>query len=365
MPRRRRLLHAATLGTAALAAPALVNAQPALVWRMPSSFPRSLDALSGGAMLFARAVAEATDNRFQIRYSSPGEVVPAFAVLDAVQAGTVECCHTTSFYFTGKDPSFAFFTNLPFGMNTWHLNAWMYAGGGIELMAEFLADYNAVPLTAGNTSAQMGGFFRRELRGLDDLRGMKFRISGLAGQVMQRLGVVPSQIPGGDIYPALERGTIDAAEWTGPYDDEKLGFHRVAPWYYYPGFMEGGALVHVLVNRDQWAALPKSYQAVLRMAAAEANHFTLSKYDAENPAALRRMVAQGAKLTPFPREIMDAAYREAFALFDEIGRNNAKFHAIWEAWSRFRADQFAWSRVCEFGFDSYFYARQGRAGGGG
>jgi len=347
--RRRILLPAA----AALAAPAVATAQPALRWRLTSSYPTSLDAIHGAAGVFARTVAELTEDRFQIRVFGPGEVVPALQALDAVQAGTVECAHTTSFFYTGKDPAFAIATGLPFGMNTRQQNAWMYEGGGIEAMNGLYRNYNIYGLPLGTTGAQMGGWFRKEIRSTEDLKGLKMRIGGLAGQVLARVGGVPQQLAGGDLYPALERGTIDAVEWLGPYDDEKLGFHRVAPFYYYPAWWEGAANTHLFVNLDQWNALPKHFQAALRVAAAEATHWMVARYDSRNPDALRRLLAHGTQLRPFPREVMDACFREAIALEGELTAKSAEFRRIHEGWSKSRDDMRAWFRVAEQSFDNY------------
>ena len=363
MHRRAILGRSATLAAATLAvpatapaqpaSPAVVASQPALRWRLTSSYPTSLDAIHGAAHVFARTVAELTNDRFQIRVFGPGEVVPALQALDAVQAGTVEAAHTTSFFYTGKNPAFAFATGLPFGLNTRQQNAWMYEGGGIELMNGLYRHYNAYGLPLGTTGAQMGGWFRREIRSVEDLRGLKMRIGGLAGTVLSRVGGVPQQLAGGDLYPALERGTIDAVEWLGPYDDEKLGFHRVAPFYYYPAWWEGAANTHLFVNLDQWNALPRSYQAAIRTACAEATHWMVARYDTRNPDALRRLIAAGTQLRPFPREVMDACWREAMALEGELAQGSPEFRRIHEAWSKSRDDMRAWFRVAELSFDSY------------
>ena len=251
-------------GAATLAAPAIAQSMPEIKWRMTSSWPKSLDTLYGGAEVMAKAVAEATDNKFQIQIFAAGEIVPGLQVLDAVQNGTVEMGHTASYYYFGKDPTFAFGTAVPFGPNQRLNQAWYMLGGGRELINEFYKSYNVISLLAGNTGCQMGGWFRKEIKTVDDLKGLKLRIGGFAGRVMQKLGVVPQQLAGGDIYPALEKGTIDAAEWVGPYDDEKLGFYKVAPHYYYPGWWEGGPMLLGFVNLDKWNSLPKPYQAVAR-----------------------------------------------------------------------------------------------------
>ncbi|HEX2113915.1 MAG TPA: TRAP transporter substrate-binding protein DctP, partial [Alphaproteobacteria bacterium] len=269
--KRRQFLTSAGVGAAAtaVAAPAIAQSQPEIKWRCASSFPKSLDTIFGTAELIAKKVAAATDDKFQIRVFAAGEIVPGLQVLDAVQANTVECGHTASYYYVGKDPTFAFETTVPFGLNTRQQMAWMYQGGGIELFREFFKDYNVVQFPAGQTGAQMGGWFRKEIKTVDDLKGLKFRVGGFAGQILGKLGVVAQQIPGGEIYPALEKGTIDAAEWVGPYDDERLGFHKVAPYYYYPGWWEGTGMGTAYINQKAWDSLPPSYQKAIETTADE------------------------------------------------------------------------------------------------
>ncbi len=357
--KRRLFLKSAALGlaTAPIAAPAIAQSQPDVKWRLASSFPKSLDTIFGAADVIANRVSAATDGKFQIQVFAAGEIVPGPQVLDAVQNGTVECGHSASYYFVGKDPTFAFDTALPFGLNARQQNAWMYHGGGLELMREFFKDYNIRQIVAGNTGAQMGGWFRKEIKTVDDLSGLKFRIGGFAGKVLTKLGVVPQQIAGGDIYPALEKGTIDSAEWVGPYDDEKLGFNKVAQFYYYPGWWEGGPQLSLYVNIPQWEALPKSYQAVLEAACAEANVWMLAKYDAVNMPALRRLVAGGTKLKPYSKEIMEACYKAAFELYDETAAANPKFKKVYEPWNAFRQEQDLWFRVAENTFDNFVFAK--------
>ncbi len=230
--KRRDFIKVTGLGVAGattIAAPAIAQSMPELKWRMTASWPKSLDTLYGGAEVLAKAIAEATDNKFQVQLFAAGEIVPGLQVLDAVQNGTVEMGHTASYYYFGKDPTFTFGTSVPFGPNQRINQAWYMLGGGKELLNEFYKGYNCHAFLAGNTGCQMGGWFRKEINTVDDLKGLKFRIGGFAGRVLQKLGSVPQQIAGGDIYPALEKGTIDGAEWVGPYDDEKLGFYKVAP----------------------------------------------------------------------------------------------------------------------------------------
>src|SRR5829696_8131515 len=266
MDRRGFIRKASVVAAAvpALASPAIAQSMPELKWRLTSSFPKSLDTIYGGAETFSKYVAEATDNKFVIQVFPAGEIAPAFEAANEVGNGNVEMCHTCSYYYWGKDPTYAFGTAVPFGLNSRMQNAWMYYGGGIDLMNEFYATQNFIGFPCGNTGAQMGGWFRKEIKSMADMQGVKMRIAGFAGKVMSKVGVVPQQLPGAQIYENLEKGVIDAAEWVGPYDDEKLGFYKVAPFYYYPGWWEGGAMLHTMVNMAKWAELPPSYQSIVR-----------------------------------------------------------------------------------------------------
>lgn len=357
MQRRSFLKNAGTAGAglaaAALATPALAQNLPEVKWRLTSSFPKSLDTIFGAADVIAKTVAAATGGKFQIQVFAAGEIVPGLQALDAVQNGTVECCHTAPYYYFGKDPTFAFACAVPFGMNARQQNAWMYEGGGQKLMADFFKDYNILAFPAGNTGAQMGGFFRKEIKTVADLKGLKMRIGGFAGTVLSKLGVVPQQIAGGDIYPSLEKGTIDAAEWVGPYDDEKLGLGKVAKFYYTPGFWEGGPELDLFVNQAAYAKLPKEYQAVLEAACAYANVIMLAKYDSKNPAALRRLIASGVQLRQWPRPVLEAAWAAANEVYAETAAKNAKFKTVYEPWKAFRDDQIRWFGVAEQGFDNF------------
>ena len=270
--KRREFLKSAGVGLAAstaVAAPAIAQSMPELKWRLAASWPKSLDTLYGGCEYFGKRMAEITDNKFQIQVFAAGEIVPGLQVLDAVQNGTVEMGHTATYYYFGKDPAFTFGTALPFGLNTRQQNAWQFQGGGMELLNDFMKSYNVWGIPTGNTTCQMGGWFRKELKGVADMNGLKMRIGGFAGRIQSKLGLVPQQLAAGDIYPSLEKGTIDAAEWIGPYDDEKLGLYKVAKFYYTPGWWEGSAMISQLVNIKAWEALPQRilrrlYSAALR-----------------------------------------------------------------------------------------------------
>jgi TRAP-type mannitol/chloroaromatic compound transport system substrate-binding protein len=340
-------------GLGAIAAPSIAQSLPAIHWRLASSFPKSLDTIYGASETLSRRVAALTGGRFTIRAFPGGEIVPALQVADAVQAGTVEMGHSASYYYFGKDPSFAFDCAVPFGLNSRQQTAWFDQGGGRELLRDFFRDYNIVNFMGGNTGTQMGGWFRKEIKSVEDLSGLKMRIGGFAGRVMQRLGLVPQQLAGGDIYPALEKGTIDAAEWIGPYDDEKLGFARVAPYYYAPGWWEAGPQMSFYVNTKEWDKLPKEYQAAFEAASYEAHVVAQAQYDARNPGALARLLKAGVKLRSFSRPIMDACYKASQDVMEEESARNPKFRKIHEPWKRFRQDQTQWFSVAEAPLQSY------------
>ncbi len=325
---------------------------------MTSSFPKSLDTIYGAAETLAKYVSDATDGNFKIQVFAAGELVGGLQAMDAAAAGTVEACHTASYYYWGKDPAFALATCVPFGPNYRQMNAWYYYGDGIALTNEFFKTKGIYALPCGNTGAQMGGWFRKEINTLEDLKGVKMRIGGFGGKVMEALGVVPQQIAGGDIYPSLEKGTIDAAEWVGPYDDEKLGFYKVAPYYYYPGWWEGGPTLSAMFNQAKWDSLPPVYQNVLKVACEAANSNMMASYDAKNPAALKRLVGAGAKLRPFSREIMSAAFDASHKIYADISATNAPFKAIWDSQSALMRDAYLWDQVAEYTFDTFMMQQQ-------
>jgi TRAP-type mannitol/chloroaromatic compound transport system substrate-binding protein len=360
MDRRRFFKTAGATGVAAasLAAPAIAQSAPELNWRMTSSFPKALDTIYGAAETFAKYVAESTDNKFKIQVFAAGEIVPGLEAANAASAGTVEMCHTASYYYWGKDPTYALGTAVPFGLNSRQQNAWMYYGGGLELMNEFYATQNLIGFPCGNTGAQMGGWFRKEIKSVADLEGVKMRIGGFGGKVISKLGVVPQQIAGGEIYQALEKGTIDAAEWVGPYDDEKLGFYKVAPNYYYPGWWEGGAMLHTMVNVGKWNELPPVYQSLIKTACQAANSDMQAKYDARNPGSLKKLAAAGAKFFPYPQDVMEASFKAANETYAEINASNAAFKKIYDSMTAFRADAYLWQQFSELAFDSFMMGQQ-------
>lgn len=354
---RRSFLKKAGLGvvagSATVAAPVFAQSNPKISWKMTSTYGPSTPPLFNTAQTFCKMVEEASDGNFSIRLYPAGEIVPGFGVMDAVSNRTVECGQTASYYYYGKDPSFCFDTAVPFGLNARQMYAWMYEGDGMKLMRELFAPRNIINFPLGNTGTQMGGWYRKEIKSVADLQGLKMRTAGFAGEVLSRMGVVPQQIPPGDIYPSLEKGTLDAVEFVGPVDDEKLGFQKVAKYYYYPGWWEGSAQVSLYVNNEAYNSLPKGYQSLIDTATRAAGNTLLGSYDANNPAALRRLIGSGAVLKAFPRDVMDASFKASNELYKEFCDKNAMFKKIHDNYMGFRDNIVPWFRVAEGSYDNY------------
>jgi TRAP-type mannitol/chloroaromatic compound transport system substrate-binding protein len=358
MDRRSLVKQAGIAGILAAGVAPAVHAQATIRWRMASSFPRSLDTLFGAEETFARKVGEMSGGKFTISNHAAGELMPAFGVVDGVQNGTVEMAHTAAYYFFGKDETFTLSCSIPFGLNSRQMTAWMYQGNGLKLTREFYAKYNIINFPGGNTGAQMGGWYRKEIKSLADLKGLKFRVGGFAGKVLERMGVVPQNIPAGEIYQALEKGTIDAAEWIGPYDDQKLGLNKVAPYYYYPAWWEGGPQLEFFINTKAYEALSAENKSIVDTAAAYAHQEVQAKYDAKNPLALKQLVASKTKVLPFSKDIMDRAYKESMALYDELSAKNPSWKKIYEDYATFRRDENLWFRFTEARFDGFMQAQK-------
>ena len=357
--KRRQFIGAAGLGALGAATGARAQAAPQIKWRLTSSFQKSLDLIYGGAETFARSVTQATGGAFQIDVFPSGEITPGLRALDAVQAGEVECAHTSLDYFWNRDPSFALAAAVPFGMNARQQNAWLATGGGERLNA-ILKPSNVIAFPAGNTGCQMGGWFRGEVKSVADLTGLKIRIGGFAGKVWQRLGAAPQAIARDEIRPALESGALDAAVWIAPRDDEKLDLKGPAPNYYYPGFWAGGAAFHLIVNLDKWNALPDAYKAVVIASAALANGDMLARYDAGNPPALKRLALSGATLRPFPQDVLEAAYKTTGDLMADLSDGDAAFKVLADDFNAFRRDEYLWWQVGEYPFDNFMIRQRGR-----
>ena len=357
---RRSFLKKAGVGLAAgsVALPALAQNAPTIKWRLASSFPKNLDTLHGSGEYLVKRIAEMSGGKFQIQLFAAGEIVPGPGVHDAVKDNTVEMGFTCSYYYFGKDPTYCIDTAIPFGMNSRQTNAWYREGNGTKLMNEFFAKSNIVSFPSGNTGVQMGGWFRKEIKTVADLKGLKMRIAGLAGAVLSKVGVVPQQISGADIYPSLEKGTIDATEWVGPYDDQKMGFNKVAKFYYYPGWWEGGPQISTYINAKKWAELPKEYQAIVEAACADTNTEMCARYDAKNPLALRQLIASGTQLRPFPKDVMEACYKAAMEYYAETSAKNPEFKKVYDDYKAFTDEQNSWFRVAEGAYANYMFSRK-------
>ena len=358
MDRRSLIKQTGIAGVLAAGVAPAVHAQAAVRWRLASSFPKSLDTIFGAADTFTKAVKAMSGGKFEISVHAGGELMPPFGVVDGVQNGTVEMAHTAPYYFFGKDETFALGCAVPFGLNSRQMSAWMYQGNGMKLMREFYAKYNIVNFPMGNTGAQMGGWYRKEIKTVADIKGLKMRIGGFAGRVLERMGGIPQNIPGGEIYTALEKGTIDAAEWVGPYDDQKLGFNKVAPFYHYPGWWEGGPQLDLYINKAAFEGLSAENKVIIECAAALAHSEMQAKYDVKNPDALKQLVAQKAKVLPFPKAVLDLAFKESMAIYDELNSKNPNWKKVYTDMANFRRDQNLWFRFTEARFDSFMQSQK-------
>jgi TRAP-type mannitol/chloroaromatic compound transport system substrate-binding protein len=328
---------------------------PEVNWRLAASWPTSLDTIFGGATTFADRVRAMTGGKFNIEARAAGELVPALEILQSVQSGAVECGHTASYYYRGLAEWIAFGTAVPFGLTARQQNAWWYYGGGQEILQQLYADnFNVIQFPAGNTGVQMGGWFNVEIQSLADLQGLRMRIPGLGGVVMERLGVTVQNVPGGEIFQSLQTGAIDAAEWVGPYDDTILEFQTVTDFYYYPGWWEPGPALEVQIGLEHWNALPEEYQEVVKTAAAQANVDMMASYDAKNPVAFQNLVDGGdVEVLPFPDDVLQAAEEEAFALYEENASADPDFAEVLDSWRPFRDATNSWFKIAEAAMVNY------------
>ena len=363
-PDRRRLVAALSAGGLAGLASSRARAEaapePEVTWHLVSSFPKTLDLIYGGAERFAKTVGDLTGGRFKIEVSPPTDAVGGLAVLDAIKAGTIEATQTSLDYFYGKDPSFALATSVPFGMNARQQYAFATQGGGNAQVDALLESSNAVAFPAGNTGAQMGGFFKKEIKSAADFNGLKIRIGGLAGRVLQKLGAIPVATPRAEILGALQSGALDAVTWVSPHDDEIFtkdeagaSIQKLAPNYFYPGFWKGGSVVHIVVDKAKYAALPPAYQAAIRAAAGDGYGDMLARYDTANSAALRRLVIAGTQLRPLPQDVLELAYKATTDVFREISDGNPRFKSNLDALIAFRNEAYLWWQVGEYTFDNF------------
>ena len=325
-------------------------------WKMVTTWPKNFPGLGSAAETFARLVAEMSNGRMKVHVYGAGELVPAFEVFDAVSQGVADAGHGAAYYWKGKIPASVFFTAVPFGMTAQEMNGWFHYGGGLELWRELYAPFNLVPFSGGSTGVQMAGWFNKEVNTVDDLKGLKMRIPGLAGEVFTRAGGSSVRISGGELYTSLETGVIDAAEWVGPFNDLTLGLHQVAKYYYYPGWHEPGAMLELIVNANALAALPDDLQAIVSAAARAANQDMLDEFTARNNAALQELVeVHGVELRRLPDEVLLALAKASEEVLAELVAQDSMAAKINQSYTSFYKNVRAYHQISE---RAYINARE-------
>ncbi|MEX2535014.1 MAG: TRAP transporter substrate-binding protein DctP [Trueperaceae bacterium] len=356
--KRRDFLKKAGVVTASAALSPLMfaNAQNSTYrWDMVTSWPTALDTIYGGAVDTAAVLTELTDGDVQVNVHPAGAQIGAFEVYDAVSSGAFQMAHAAPYYFINKDPTHAFFTAVPFGMNAQQFDAWMISGGGQELHDELTNGDNVVAFVAGNTGPQTSGWFNREINSSDDLRGLTIRFPGFGGQVLSRLGANVQNLPGGEIFLALDTGVIDAADWVGPYDDEILGLHQAARYYYFPSWAEPGASLSSYINKDVYDGLPADIQSAIRAASAEANLRMMAKYNARNMPALQRLIDGGTEVRTLSNDILQSLEGATNEIHTENAGGNDLYGRVLDSYQSFQETVRGWTEISDFSYHSYIY----------
>ncbi|MFQ5328777.1 MAG: TRAP transporter substrate-binding protein [Thermodesulfobacteriota bacterium] len=336
----------------AIGAPA-VHAKRSFNWKMVTTWPPHFPVMGEGAEEFARLVEEMSEGRLRIQVYGGGELVPALQAFDAVSQGIVEMGHGASYYWAGKAPATQFFAAVPFGMNAQQMNAWLYSGGGLALWEELYAPFNLVPMAAGNTGVQMGGWFNKEIKSITDIKGLKMRMPGLGGKVIARAGGSAILSAGGEIYTNLDRGVIDATEWVGPYHDYLMGFHKVAKYYYYPGWHEPGTVLELIINKGAFERLPKDLQAVVRSAAYRSNVVMLSEFEAKNNSYLQKLITEHKVLLKrFPDDVLKSFKRYTREVLQEVTAKDRMSRKVYDSFSTFQKNVSQWADVSEVAYHS-------------
>ncbi len=326
--------------------------RPNVRWRMATSWPKSLQILFEAADLFCQQVNIMTNGHFVITPYPAGELTDGLKVLQGVRDGTVECGHSASYYYLEYGKALAFGTTMPFGLTASQQNAWLYFGGGLEAMQELYAELGIINFPGGNTGMQMGGWFKQKVKTIKDFSGLRMRVPGMGGLILERLGVEIFSLPGDLIFSALEENKIDAAEWKNPHADRTLGLDKVAPYYYYPGWWEPGTSYEFQVNLTEWNKLPPEYQEIFRAAATDVNAKMLAKFNAVNGKVLQEMILNGTEVLPFSHDILQASYTKAFELYEEMAAMDQNFKKIYRQWQAFRAEVQAWNSINELEFSN-------------
>jgi TRAP-type mannitol/chloroaromatic compound transport system substrate-binding protein len=317
-------------------------------WKMVTTWPPNFPVLGEGCNLFAQWVKEMSAGRMEIKVYGGGELVPALESFDAVRSEAAELGSGASYYWVGKAPSAAFFTAVPFGMNAQQMNAWLLGGDGMKLWEELYADFGLVPFPGGNTGVQMGGWFNREIKSVADLKGLKMRIPGLGGRVLEKAGGTPVLLSGGEIYTGLERGIIDATEWIGPYHDYTMGFHQIAKYYYTPGWHEPGAELEIIVNKKKFEELPVDLKAIIQTAAYRMHNWVLSEFEAQNSIYLEKLlVEEKVQLRQFPDEVLAALKKHTGEVIEEMTSTNAAAKKVYESYKAFQHRNLIWAKSSE------------------
>ena len=328
-------------------APGVIS-QKKYKWRMVTTWPPNFPVVGEGCNLFARWVGEMSGGRMEIKVYGGGELVPALEVFDAVRNNSAELGNGASYYWVGKVPAATFFTTIPFGMNAQQANAWMMSGGGLQLWEQLYSEFGLLPIPAGNTGFQMGGWFNKEINSMADFQGLKMRMPGLGAKVLQKAGATPVLLAGGELFTGLERGVIDATEWIGPYHDYLMGFHQIAKYYYSPGWHETGSVLECIVNREKFEALPNDLQQIIRTAAYRANHWVLSEFEAKNATYLEKLIREeNVDVRQFPKEVLARLKEYTRETLEEITATDPFSKKVYESYRAFAKKASVWAGASE------------------
>lgn len=349
--KRRDFIKQASVGavaTSSVAAPAIVNADTKIKWKMVTTWPKNFPVLGTGANQLAKLITEMTDGRIKVKVYGAGELVPAFEVFDAVSRGTAQMGHGSAYYWKGKIEEAQFFSTVPFGMNAQEMTSWLHYGGGMELWRETYEPFGIVPMAAGNTTVQMAGWFNKEINSTKDLKGLKMRIPGLGGEVLKRAGGTPVNLPGGELFTSLKSGAIDATEWVGPYNDLAFGLHKAAKYYYYPGWHEPGTTLEAIINKKAYEALPKDLKAIVDNACKAVNQNMMLEYTAKNNAALDTLVNKHkVDVRKLPDDVLAKLKELSNDVVSELATKNKAAQKIYDSYNKFYTQASAWHEISE------------------
>lgn len=362
MIKRRDFLKKASV--AAIGSSALItacanekdNQGPAVIsdkkyeWKMVTAWPPHFPILGEGADRLAKIIESMSGGRLKIQVYGGGELVPPLEAFDAVGSGVAEMCHSASYYWAGKTPASQFFTSVPFGMNTQQTNAWFYFGDGLKLWEKVYDSFNLLPMPAGNTGGQMGGWYNRKINSLADYKGLKMRQPGIGGNVITKAGAAAILSPGGELYTNLERGVIDAADWVGPYHDYLMGFHKIAKYYYYPGWQEPTGVVELIVNKSAFNNLPKDLQEIIRYAAKSYQSEMISEFENKNQEYLAKMKEEKVNILPLPDDVLTAFRKFSKEVIQEITDADKLSKEVYESYLKFQKNISTWTKIAEYNY---------------